>query len=203
MPATSDLVWIRKVKRPGGSGLWGAYDLGTDVFGTWLFTPGGSLYRGEDGTTWGTCEVSQSSPGGLGRPTVYLVPTAGWWIACWRGPEPIHRVDIDISTPPRLVDRVWVYVDLELDPFVTQQGETGCQDVDEFVAACDARLISAEEERCALAAAAELDTALRSRTPPFDATGDDRLADAVALGLAPLTDLSSHPVFAQPTDRAG
>lgn len=195
MTGRPDVGWIRKVKRPFGSGLWGAYDLGTDEFGTWLFTPAGSLYRGEDGTTWGTCEVSQSSPGGPGWSTVYLVPTCGWWIASWRGPEPIHRVDIDISTRPRLVDRVWVYDDLELDPFVTQQGVTGCQDVDEFVTACEAGLISAEEERHARAAAAELDTALAKCAPPFDATGDNRLAEAVAHSLAPLTDLTSHPVF--------
>ena len=195
MSAPLDLVWIRKVKRPCGSGLWGAYDLGTDEFGTWLFTPGGSLYRGEDGASWGTCEVSQSSPGGPGWPTVYLVPTTGWWIACWRGAEPIHRVDIDISTPPRLVEGVWVYVDLELDPFLTQEGATGCQDVDEFVAACEAGLINAEERRRALAAAAELDDALRRQEPPFDATGDDRLTEAVNLALAPLTDHSSQPIF--------
>lgn len=107
------------------------------------------------------------------------------------------RVSIDISTPPRLVDRVWVYDDLELDPFVTQQGKAGCEDADEFAAACLAGLVSAEEERHALAAATQLDAALSGREPPFDATGDDRLAEAVVLGLAPLTDLSHLPVFSR------
>jgi hypothetical protein len=44
-----DLVFIRKQKRPDSSGFWGAYKTGEDAFGVWLFTPRGSLYRGEKG----------------------------------------------------------------------------------------------------------------------------------------------------------
>jgi hypothetical protein len=53
----TEVALIRKLKRPDGSAVWPAYRTGEDRFGTWLFTPQGSLYRGE--APWG------SSPHGM------------------------------------------------------------------------------------------------------------------------------------------
>lgn len=64
---------MKKVKRPAGSGMWSSYVLGTDDFGTWLHTPAGSVYRGEDGRQAGVCEVAQDDRG-VGRPIVQLIP---------------------------------------------------------------------------------------------------------------------------------
>src|SRR5579859_4967145 len=52
MPASHDrriteANFIRKLKRPDGCAVWPAYRAGEDRFGTWLFTPKGSLHRGE------------------------------------------------------------------------------------------------------------------------------------------------------------
>jgi hypothetical protein len=111
----TDVVFIRKRKRPSGSALWPAYRAGQDRFGTWLFTPQGSRYRGEKDGAVGYCNVG--SPVGPGIAVMHLVPRTGWWIATfWDEDEPRWSVTVDICTPPRLSDGALTYIDLELDP---------------------------------------------------------------------------------------
>jgi hypothetical protein len=110
----TEVAFIRKLKRPDGSGMWPAYRTGEDRFGTWLFTPQGSLYRGEKAGVAVCCNVG--SPVGPGIAVMHLVPWTGWWIATfWDQAEPRWRATVDICTPPRLSDGVWTYTDLELD----------------------------------------------------------------------------------------
>ena len=55
-----ETVFVRKMKRPVGSGVWSAYVLAHDAYGLWLHSPVGSLYRGEDGRT---TERGRTGPG--------------------------------------------------------------------------------------------------------------------------------------------
>jgi hypothetical protein len=55
--SVTEVTFIRKLKRPDGSAVWPAYHLGEDRFGTWLFTPKGSLYRGERAGAAAYCNV--------------------------------------------------------------------------------------------------------------------------------------------------
>src|SRR4051794_36067886 len=93
-----DVVTVQKLKRPSGCGMWRSYVLGSDEFGTWLHTPAGSFYRGEDGGHVGYCEVAQDGQG-VGRPIVQLIQPGAWWIATWYRPTADRSVTIDICTP--------------------------------------------------------------------------------------------------------
>lgn len=129
------VVTIQKWKRPTGSGSWRGYDLGRDVHGWWVYTPAHSTYTGvhPDGHKE-LCEVAQDERS-IGRPCVVLLPADGWYVAHWvRGSE--HLVDVDIATPPMRFDDLWVYDDLELDPYVDTTGVFGLDDEDEFDRAC-------------------------------------------------------------------
>jgi hypothetical protein len=66
-------TYIRKRKRPQGSGLWPAYLIDTDAFGTWFYTPARSLYRANNGEF---CEMAQLGPGGEDAHAVGLVSDA-------------------------------------------------------------------------------------------------------------------------------
>ncbi len=182
-----DLVFIRKQKRPDGSGFWGAYKTGEDAFGVWLFTPRGSLYRGEKGGSTAYCKVG--SPEGPGIPVMHLVPRAAWWIATfWAPAEVPWSLTFDISTPPRLDGAVWSYVDLELDVWVeAMTGSVQLEDEDEFVAACADGTISPPEAEAARLAADDIGTLVRRRKGEFGRAGAARLLEAVAQGLAPIT----------------
>ena len=192
-PGTSSVVvtpvYIRKQKRPEGSGFWGAYPTAEDEFGLWLFTPRGSLYRGESRGTIGYCNVG--SPTGPGIPVIHLVPPSAWWIATFGPPgEAKWSVTFDISTPPRLFDRVWSYDDLELD--VLQHGQSGevrIDDQDEFEHAIDVGLIHEDEAAAARAAAASAVELVSDRHGVFAQVGHRRLAGALDLGLEPITKL--------------
>jgi Protein of unknown function (DUF402) len=138
-------AFIRKQKRPDGSGFWAAYPVGEDDHGLWLFTPKGSMYRGEAGGTVGYCKVG--SPEGPGIAVVHLVPRGDWWIATfWDTSVAKWSVTFDISTPPRLAERVWSYIDLELDVSLNARtGEARIDDEDEFATAVELGLISPRE----------------------------------------------------------
>ena len=186
-------VFVRKLKRPVGSGVWPAYVLAEDAYGLWLHSPAGSTYRGEDGRTARLCEVGQGDRA-AGRPIVQLIPSAGWWLATWSGREAELPITIDICTPPRLAGREWTYTDLELDPYLTDAGEVGTDDWDEFLAACESGLISRAEQVAARNATADIEDLLGRRIEPFGEIGYGRLDAALAMALQPLTDLSGAPV---------
>ena len=182
-----DLMFIRKQKRPDGSGFWGAYKTGEDAFGAWLFTPRGSLYRGEQAGSTAYCHVG--SPAGPGIPVMHLVPRAAWWIATFWAPAEVRwSLTFDVSTPPRLDGSVWSYVDLELDVWVdAMTGSVHLDDEDEFVAACADGTISPAEARAARLAADDIRTLVRRRKGEFGRAGAARLLEGVALHLAPIT----------------
>jgi hypothetical protein len=179
---------IRKIKRPRGFGRSGAYELERDAFGLWLFTPPGSLFRAEVDGTITECEVGQGTrPAGLAM--LHLIPLSGWWMASWTDEGKRSFISVEVCTPPALVGNEWQFVDLELDPYRGADGRVVIDDEDEFVAACEAGLISPGEAAAARVAAAEIAGWLDGGVEPFGKVGWEKLRDAVDLGLAPLTRL--------------
>lgn len=151
-----------------------------------VLQPPGSLYRSDDRGITGYCHS------GLGRPVLVLVPTDGWWIANWTTGARLPLA-IDICTPPKLIGDEWTYTDLELDPYRTDDGVVGTDDWEEFVEACEAELISPDEERAARQTTAELERMIQDRVEPFGDVGFDLLAEMNAKSLAPLTNLDRPP----------
>lgn len=181
------MLVVHKVKLTGATGRHAAYALGTDVHGSWLFSPAGSLFRGEIDGQVGWCDAAQD-PAGRGRPLLQLMPTARWWVACWVATHDGVLVTADISTPAARVESGWRFVDLELDPFRHPDGRLGVEDEDEFAAACVAGQIDADSEAGARREVVDLMAALDRRIEPYGRVGEEKLAQAVALGLPPLTD---------------
>jgi len=190
MPASHDgrieVAFIRKLKRPDGNAMWPAYRTDEDGFGTWLFTPRGSLYRGEKAGAAAYCNVG--SPDGPGIAVMHLVPQTGWWIATfWDQAQPRWSATVDICTPPRRSDGVWTYTDLELDVLVSRgTGEARIVDEDEFAAACAGKLITPDEASAARQATDQIARLVRDGAEPFAGAGARRLNAAKALGLAPV-----------------
>jgi hypothetical protein len=180
-----DVVTLTKLKRPIGSGVWGAYSLGTDQFGAWLHTPTGSLYRGDDGYRTGVCAVAQGN-NGAGQPIVQLIAPGEWWIATWYPTAAAHDVTVDICTPAQFTDQTWTYTDLELDPWRSRDGTVSTDDWDEFHAACAAGRISPTEASEAKTATTAIEARLKQRDEPFGRVGATKLTAALALELAPL-----------------
>jgi hypothetical protein len=163
--------------------------MGKDGFGTWLFTPKGSRYRGEKPGVVGYCNVG--SPIGPGVAAIHLIPLTGWWIATfWDESESSWSLTVDICTPPRLADGVWTYTDLELDVLVDAgTGDIQVDDEDEFVDACERGSITLDEAVAARQATDKIVQLVRELREPFASAGNHRLRDALMLGLAPIRDL--------------
>jgi hypothetical protein len=168
--------------------LWPTYPLATDAFGTWFYTPAGSLFRGGDG---GICEVAQLGPGGAGEHSVQLSPHDGWWFAYFRHSGLLH---VDVCTQPVLVGVEWTFEDLELDPYRRPDGTIGTEDWDELADAHAAGLITDVERAAAETAARTLEHAFAAAEEPFAQVGWDRLTTAMALGLPPLTKFGNRPL---------
>lgn len=81
----AEIRYIRKKKRPDGTAVWGAYETARDELGVWLFTPRGSLFRGERRGETSYCKVG--SPDGPGIPVIHLIRPGCWWIATFWAPE--------------------------------------------------------------------------------------------------------------------
>ncbi|WP_158607721.1 DUF402 domain-containing protein [Flexivirga caeni] len=179
------IVTIRKCKRPAGVGSWRGYELGEDDYGTWVFTPEHSTYTGvhADGRTE-TCEVAQGTDL-VGRDSVILLPVDGWYVGHW-----VHGIDyvihVDIATPATRFEDTWSYDDLELDPYLTKDGEFGVEDGDEFDAACARGLIQPHERARALHEVEVLRRALTSHPAQLLQVGTARLDEGRKLGLPPL-----------------
>jgi hypothetical protein len=182
----AEVTFIRKLKRPDGSGLWPAYRIGQDRYGSWLFTPQGSRYRGEKAGVASYCYVG--SPAGPGIAVLHLVPAAGWWIATFPDRDRSRwSVTVDICTPPRLDGGVWTYTDLELDIEVAAgTGEVRITDEDEFAAACESGYIAAGEAAAARQAAGQVARLIRAAREPFSRAGPRKLSEALGLGLPPV-----------------
>lgn len=178
---TYNSVIIRKIKRPEGIGRWPVYEISKDSHGLWLFSPQGTIYRGQAGADVGECEVGQGNRQ-EGMPVLHLIPNTAWWIAAWC-PD---YISLDICTPPRFIDGEWCYTDLELDLTAYSDGRVEIEDEDEFVAACDAGLIPHEEEIQARIATEEMARCLQNRTEPFGHVGWDRLDEVQGLSLSPI-----------------
>jgi hypothetical protein len=181
-------TYIRKRKRPTGSGLWSAYPLATDAFGTWFYTPAHSLYRDNTGEL---CEVAQLGPGQPGEHSVQLAPHDGWWFAYFRQSGLLH---VDVSTQPVLIGAEWTFEDLELDPFRRADGTVGTEDWDELAAAHASGLVTDAERDAAEQAARSLEQQFTEGAEPFGHVGWDRLAAAIDLDLPPLTNFGDRPL---------
>jgi uncharacterized protein len=159
---------VRKCKRPSAHGVWGAYEVGRDEHGVWLYTPEGSRYRGtsHDGTV---SECFAGQPDAPGLHVMQLVPSAdAWWFGHWKIFRGHRTLSIDVCTPTALAGDEWTYVDLELDLYKSADGTISVFDEDELEEAAAQGLISEEEQRACLDVARELDARLRVDDPVFD-----------------------------------
>ena len=179
-------VIIRKVKRPEGMMRWPAHVVGKDDHGLWLFSPKGTICRGQSESGTAEVEVGQGNRK-AGVPLIHLMPDSGWWTACWRR-VPKARISVDVCTPPRLIDGEWTYIDLELDPWA-YDGRVEIDDEDEFDDACGAGLISPAEALEARKAATEVVDAMQIHSEPFGNLGWSRLDEAIRAALPPITEL--------------
>lgn len=182
-------VFIEKLKRPKGRGLWGAYETAMDNWGRWLFTPRGSLYKGGTGADAAYCNVG--GPTGPGVPVIHLIAPEAWWMATfWEPGESEWSVTFDICTQPTFADGCWSYVDLELDVLVAAStGEMWIEDDNEFKAAYLAGWIADEEAESARSAVEQIRT-LVDPASGFLEAGLTRLTEGHALRLRPLRHLA-------------
>ena len=93
---------------------------------------------------------------------------------------------MDISTPPQRSGSDWTFEDLELDPYVQRDGTYGIDDEVEFIAACQAGLITSDERITAERTVAELRGELAGDDSLLLTAGVERLASAIELDLEPL-----------------
>jgi hypothetical protein len=181
--------YVEKIKREGGTGLWGAFELDRDEHGLWLYTPVGSLYRGTGGADVACCHAGWPEPPGAAM--VQLIPPDRWWFARWqRTPESAH-VAIDICTPAQFSEGTWSYGDLELDLLISATGAWALQDEDDFESSRAAGLISDDEAAEATATARALAPRLDARDPLFNRIGWERLRSYADLKLPGIVDLPS------------
>lgn len=184
---------IRKLKRPDKMARWPAYVVNEDRFGVWLFSPKGTIFRGQSGETIGECEVGQGSlPEGL--PVIHLMPKSLWWAASWCW-EHETQISVDICTPSVLSDGEWTYTDLELDPLMWADGRISVDDEDEFATACEAGLISDEEAKIAQSTTVEVVRCMQDGAEPFGHLGWERLGEALSLSLPPIKTLQHVPAW--------
>lgn len=180
-----DVVTIQKWKRPAGSASWRGYVLEQDSLGCWVFTPAHSIYTGvhPDGHKE-ICEVAQDEQL-VGRSCVVLLPAGGWYVAHWVW-RAERAVDIDIATPPLRVGDVWMYDDLELDPYVDADGTFGVDDEDEFDRACASGVIGRVARAHAVEEVRTLQQKLADPSAELLHAGATHLADGRRLELPAL-----------------
>ncbi|MFJ3382176.1 DUF402 domain-containing protein [Curtobacterium sp. NPDC090217] len=177
-----DLVTVQKRKRPVGVHSWRGYVVAEDDWGTWVASPAGSRFVGDDGH--GTIGVTQVAmfEHERGHHSVVLLPRDRWWVAHWIDDSDI-LVHVDISTPAVWEHDVIAYDDLELDPVLRRDGRVEVEDEDEFEEACATGLVTPLERDAAETARDDVHTLLLQGD--LVALGRRRLRESVALGLPP------------------
>lgn len=168
---------IVKRKLPDATGVFGAYRLTDDEFGTWFLTPARSPIRWTNlagkGAAWEFDVVT-------------LVPHDEWYFALWWNGHPTVEIGVDVTAPTVRNGSVWSWVDLEIDVHRYTDGRVETEDEDEFADSVSKGYISEREQAEALRIQPVVESMLRERTEPFGEAGRRRLSEAVALGLAPL-----------------
>lgn len=183
-----EAVKIRKIKRPDGVGVWGAYFVADDEHGSWLYTPRGSRYRGTKDGMSSLCAAGDPTPPGVS--VMHLVPGDQWWFARWQvDPRGIAVLAIDVCLPPQRVGGDWSYVDLELDLFKSSEGVAGLFDEDDFARAVEAGSISHVESVHASAVAADLKRRVLAHDRLFDEIGWSRYREFAGVDLPSLVDV--------------
>lgn len=181
-------VFVRKMKRHGGVGVWGSYVVDEDEHGLWLYTPPGSLFRGTEASGESViCNTGWPEPPGAA--VIHLIPKEGWWFARWQDVRIGAHVAIDICTPAKQSDGLWSYDDLELDLIKYRNGSWTLDDEDEFEEECEVGRISSAEREAALEAVMNLSARLDQQDELFDGVGWDRLDQYASTQLAALTNL--------------
>lgn len=168
--------------------MWRAYVFTVDEFGTWLYSPAGTLVRGEKDGVTGFTEVGRGNRDKSSQ-CIHLVPPGAWWFAVWEDDGDLRSVAIDVCVPPSFDGEEWCYTDLELDLYKSNRGQCGVFDADEFEDAVRKGLISESERTASLAVARQLGPRLARHDPLFDDLGWKRLAAARRLSLPPLGNL--------------
>jgi len=181
-------VRIRKQKQRTGQMMWRAYVFTVDEFGTWLYSPEGTLVRGEKDGVFAFNEVGRGNRD-KGSQCIHLVPPAAWWFAVWADDGSSRSVGIDVCVPPSFDSEEWRFTDLELDLYKSGQGESGVFDEDEFEDAVREGLISEAERAAALAVVSDLGPRITGYDPLFDEIGWKHLTAACRLSLPPLRNL--------------
>lgn len=182
----SKIVMLRKVKRTKDYfSRWPAYEICSDDYGTWLYSPSGTVHLGYPGTgdvvLWEVCR-SHQAPDGL--PQIHLMPKNAWWVAFFFiGKNGDKTIAVDISVPATLKNDEWTYIDLELDPIWRSDRPTELFDVDEFDDAVKSGLINDEEARNANSAATEVMNHLQNGMEPFGKVGWEIMEKAIASQL--------------------
>lgn len=171
-------VRIVKHKLPNATGVFGAYVVAEDEFGTWFFTPA------QTSITWTNLEGKSTE---WEFDVLTLAPPNDWYYALWWGPHP-HEVElsVDVSTPPVRNRGECSWIDLEIDLFRLKTGDVGIEDEDEFEDSVAKGYITDEQRTEALRITPVIERMLRDRTEPFGDVGRRRLNEAVALGLPPI-----------------
>lgn len=185
-----EVVVIRKQYRhPTRSLLWGAYVVAVDDLGTWLFTPSGTVWRGEQAGA----ELNRSPST---KHVLHLSPHGDWWFARW---DDAGVTYVDLARPTVVSGDEWRYDDLYLDLYREGDGPFEVHDEDELAEAIALGHVDDDEVRQVEATRTRLLSAVAASTPPFDDGQWDRLRRASALDLAPLCDLP--PVLLDDVER--
>jgi hypothetical protein len=75
-----------------------------DEFGTWLYSPEGTLVQGEKDGVIAFNEVGRGNRD-EGAHCIHLAPPAGWWFAVWADDGNVRSVTVDVCVPPSLTAR--------------------------------------------------------------------------------------------------
>ena len=138
----------RKYPNPVG-GIVEAEFIADDELGLWWYAPAGDGNRHNlDG--------------------LLLLPRREWWVAWWwRDADMLCTVDV--VTPARVEDGVWVYDDLEIDLAMRESdGVVHVVDVDEFATAVTSVPYPADLIERAIGGMRSAEWLMRTAQPPFD-----------------------------------
>ena len=142
--------------------------IGEDEFGRWLGIAKGSPWWAIDGSRSGVFETS----------LVKVVPSGGFWTACFCPVDPV--VDVDIVLPVQWVGDVLEEVDLELDVLRWADGSVSVRDVAEFRQVREAWAIPGDIVARAEEACKQIREMVEQGVEPFGGVGGAWLACFIA-----------------------